>query len=132
MATKAKRKYVSKNDQEEMLKAFYDGLGDNENNFLVHRFPDEEEEDAESDSSDEDDNDKDNERDDGDEIEQECKIKDDSNYNNDVIPEEASASDEGEKKITRDQITRLMELTMYKKTSKKTKTQESRSSYERK
>ena len=38
MATKAKKKYVSKNHQEETLKAFYDGLGDNENNFVVHRF----------------------------------------------------------------------------------------------
>ena len=55
MATKAKRKYVSKNDQEEMLKAFYDGLGDNENTFLGHKFPDEV--DAESDSSDDNDDD---------------------------------------------------------------------------
>ena len=104
MATKAKRKYVSKNDQEKMLKAFYDGLGDNENTFLEHRFPDEDKVDAESDSSDDDDddddddNDEDNGRDDGDEMEEEeCKIEDDSNYSNDVIPEEASTSGEGEK-----------------------------------
>ena len=35
MATKAKRKYVSKNDQEEMLKAIYDSLGDNENTGAI-------------------------------------------------------------------------------------------------
>ena len=59
MARKTKRKYVSKNHQEEMLKAFYDSLGDNENTFLGHRFPDEDE--VESDSSDDkDDNDEDN------------------------------------------------------------------------
>ena len=86
MATKAKRKYVSKNDQAEMLKAFYDDLGDNENTFLRHRFPDEDGVDAESDSSDNDDNDEDNERDDGNEMEEECEIEEDSNYNNDVIP----------------------------------------------
>ena len=99
MATKAERKYVSKNDQEEMLKAFYDGLEDNENTFVGHRFPDADEVDAESDSSDDDDNDEDNERDDGDEMEEEkeCDIEDDSNCNNDVIPEEASTSSEGEK-----------------------------------
>ena len=98
MATKAKRKYVSKNDQEEMLKALYYGLGDNENTFLGYRFPDEDEVDAESDSSDDGDNGEDNERHDGDEIEEEeCEIEDDSNYNKDVIPEEAYTSDIGEK-----------------------------------
>ena len=40
MATKAKRKYVSKNGLEEMLKAFYNSLGDNENTFLGHMFLD--------------------------------------------------------------------------------------------
>ena len=99
MATKAKRKYKSKNDQEEMLKAIYDSLGDNENTFLGHRFPDEDEVDVKSDSSDDnDDYDQDNERDDGYEMKEEYKIEVDSNYNNDVIPEEASTSGEGKKK----------------------------------
>ena len=100
MAPKAKRKYVSKNDQEEMLKAFYDGLGDNENSFLGHKFSDADEIDTESDSSDDNDydNDEDNERNDGDVMEEkECEIEDDSNYNNDVIPEGVSNTSEGER-----------------------------------
>ena len=122
MATKAKRKYKSKNDQEEMLKAIYDSLGDNENTFLGHRFPDEDEVDVKSDSSDDnDDYDQDNERDDGYEMKEEYKIEVDSNYNNDVIPEEASTSSEGKKKKTTDKIAKMMKLTMYKKNQQENK-----------
>ena len=75
MATKAKRRYVSKNDLEEMLQAFYDGLGDNKNTSAGNRFPDEDEVDAESyssdDDDDDDDNDEDNERDNGYKMEEE-------------------------------------------------------------
>ena len=119
MATKAKRKYKSKNDQEEMLKTIYDSLGDNENTFLGHRFPDEDEVDVKSDSSDDnDDYDQDNKRDDGYEMKEEYKIEVDSNYNNDVIPEEASTSSEGKKKTT-DKIAK--KLTMYKKNQQENK-----------
>ena len=117
MATKAKRKYKSKNDQEEMLKAIYDSLGDNENTFLGHRFPDEDEVDVKSDSSDDNDYDQDNERDDGHEMKEEYKIEVDSNYNNDVIPEEASTSGEGKKK----QHKIAKKLTMYKKNQQENK-----------
>ena len=81
-----------------MLKAFYDGLGDNENTSLGQRFPHEDEVDVESYSSDDDNNDGDNERDDVDEMkeEEECEIEDDSNYNS-VFPEEVCTSGEGEK-----------------------------------
>ena len=80
-----------------MLKPFYDVIGDNENAFLRHRFPEKDEVDAEINSSDDDE--EDNKRDAGDETEEEeCEIEDNSNYNNDVIPEEASTSNEGEKK----------------------------------
>ena len=119
MATKTKRKYKSKNDQEEMLKTIYDSLGDNENTFLGHRFPDEDEVDVKSDSSDDnDDYDQDNKRDDGYEMKEEYKIEVDSNYNNDVIPEEASTSSEGKKKTT-DKIAK--KLTMYKKNQQENK-----------
>ena len=89
---KSKDKICIKNDQEEMVKTFYDCLGDNKNTFLGHTFPDEDEVDTENNSSDDDDNDEDNKRDDGDEMEeQECKIEIiSSNYNNYIIPEEAS------------------------------------------
>ena len=106
-----------------MLKPFYDVIGDNENAFLGHRFPEKDEVDAEINSSDDDDdNDEDNKRDDGDETEEEeCEIEDNSNYNNDVIPEEVSTSNEGEKKTMRDKITRMMKLTMYKKNQQENK-----------
>ena len=51
MASAAKRKYVSKSNQEELLKSFYDNLGNDEDTFLGHKFVLEEEEDFESDMS---------------------------------------------------------------------------------
>ena len=51
MASTAKGKYVSKSNQEEPLKSFYDDLGNNENTYLGHKFTLEEEEDFESDMS---------------------------------------------------------------------------------
>ena len=86
MATKAKRRYVSKNDLEEMLQALYNGLGDNENTSLEHRFPDEYEVDTQSysgdddDDDDDDDNGEDNEMNNGYKMEEEeSEIEDNSN-----------------------------------------------------
>ena len=45
MASFAKRKYVSKSNQEDLLKSFYDNLGNGEDTFLGHKFVLEEEED---------------------------------------------------------------------------------------
>ena len=60
---------------------------------------------------------KDNKRDDGYEMKEEYKIEVDSNYNNDVIPEEASTSGEGKKK----QHKIAKKLTMYKKNQQENK-----------
>ena len=51
MASAAKRKYVSKSNQEELLILFYDNLGNNEDTFLGNKFVLEEESDFESDIS---------------------------------------------------------------------------------
>ena len=49
MTSAAKRKYVSKSNQEELLKSFYDNLGNDKDTFLGHKFVLEEEDDFESD-----------------------------------------------------------------------------------
>ena len=51
MTLAAKRKYVSKSNQEELLKSFYDNLGNDKDTFLGHKFVLEEEDDFESDMS---------------------------------------------------------------------------------
>ena len=38
MATAPKRKFISKNDQEQLLQDFYNNLGDDEDTFLGHHF----------------------------------------------------------------------------------------------
>ena len=51
MTSAAKRKYVSKSNQEELLKSFYDNLGNDDDAFLGHKFVLQEEEGFESDTS---------------------------------------------------------------------------------
>ena len=51
MASAAKRKYVLRSNQEELLNSFHDNLGNNEDTYLGHKFILEEEEDFESDMS---------------------------------------------------------------------------------
>ena len=51
MVSAAKRKYILKSNQEELLESFYDNLGNNEDTFLGHKFLLEEEKDFESDMS---------------------------------------------------------------------------------
>ena len=48
MATAPKRKYISKNNQEQLLRAFYDNLGNDEDSLLRLRFADEDDNDVES------------------------------------------------------------------------------------
>ena len=38
MAKRPKRKYISKNNQEQLLQTFCDNLGNHENTFLGHKF----------------------------------------------------------------------------------------------
>ena len=38
MATAPKRKFISKNDKEQLLQDFYNNLGDGEDTFLGHHF----------------------------------------------------------------------------------------------
>ena len=51
MASATKKKYVSKNNQEELLKSFYDNLGNDDDAFLGHKFVLQEEKGFESDTS---------------------------------------------------------------------------------
>ena len=51
MASAAKRKYILKSNQEELLNSFYDNLGNNEDIYLDHKLILEEEEDFECDMS---------------------------------------------------------------------------------
>ena len=51
MASAAKRKYVLKSNQEELLKSFYNNLGNDEGTFHGHKFVLEEDKDFESDIS---------------------------------------------------------------------------------
>ena len=51
MASAANRKYISKSNQEELLKSFYHNLRNDKDTFLGHKFGLEEEEDFESDVS---------------------------------------------------------------------------------
>ena len=131
MATKAKRRYVSKNDLEEMLQAFYDGLGDNENTSLGHRFPDEDEVDAESYSSDDDDDDdddgdnhEDNERDNGYKMEEEEECETEDNSNDSItmmlfLKKRLLALKS--KKPMRNKIARMMNLRMYQNNEQENK-----------
>ena len=48
MASAANRKYVSKSNEEELLKSFYHNLGNDKNTFLGHKFGLEEGEDLSS------------------------------------------------------------------------------------
>ena len=51
MASAAKRKYVSKSNQEELLKSFYNNLGNDGGTFHGHKFVLEEDKDFKSDIS---------------------------------------------------------------------------------
>ena len=48
MATLLKRKYISKNNQEQLFQVFYDNFRSDKDSFLWHRFIDEDDNDVES------------------------------------------------------------------------------------